>query len=188
MDTSKLVVGHDVYVVQPPFPCWPCRDCVLEGKVVKVTPKGVEVDVIAELLRLDANGVPASIGCKLSLAPPQRLVVGREIEVPRWWRYWWNNSKRGKVVEVTPEGVEVEVVDLFRFDNNGNQLDVSSGFAPWHLDDIPFAERTTWLEQQGREAKAEREAHESRAWREAREAGEALAAAVKARRDRERKS
>ena len=43
MDTTKLVVGQDVYMLKPPYPFWFCFD---EGKVVKVTPEGLDVQVV----------------------------------------------------------------------------------------------------------------------------------------------
>ena len=43
MDTKTLVVGQDVYMLKPPYPFWFCID---EGKVVKVTPTGVDVQVV----------------------------------------------------------------------------------------------------------------------------------------------
>src|ERR1035438_4720229 len=43
MDTKTLVVGQDVYMLKPPYPFWFCID---EGKVVKVTPEGVDVQVV----------------------------------------------------------------------------------------------------------------------------------------------
>ena len=75
--------------------------------------------------------------------------------------------------------MEVQVADLLRFGNDGYELDVSRRdrlgfgpspgekfynslwysapeFAPWHLDDMPFAERTAWLEQAARNYEAKR--------------------------------
>ena len=81
---------------------------------------------------------------------------------------------KGKVAKVTPDGVEVHSGDeRLRFDKDGNELDVSRReslgfgpspeskfytvlwqsapeFRPWHLDDIPFAERTALMEQAAR--------------------------------------
>src|ERR1019366_7990352 len=57
MDTKTLVVGQDVYMLKPPYPFWFCID---EGKVVKVTPEGVDVQVVdlqtADLIRFDTSG------------------------------------------------------------------------------------------------------------------------------------
>lgn len=53
VDTTKLVVGQDVYVIKPPYPFW---FCINEGKVVKVTPEGVDVQTAGELLRFDNDG------------------------------------------------------------------------------------------------------------------------------------
>ena len=82
---------------------------------------------------------------------------------------------KGKVAKVTPDGVEVHSGnERLRFDKDGNELDVSRRdrlgfgpspeskfdtvlwqsapeFGPWHLDDIPFAERTPLLEQKRRD-------------------------------------
>lgn len=83
------------------------------------------------------------------------------------------------MVKVTPSGVEVQVADLLRFDNDGNELDVSRRdrlgfgpspedkfytslwqsapeFGPWHLDDMPFPERTALLEQKARDYEAKK--------------------------------
>jgi hypothetical protein len=48
VDTTKLVVGQDVYMSSGCY--WN------EGKVVKVTPSGVDVQTAHELLHFDANG------------------------------------------------------------------------------------------------------------------------------------
>ena len=168
MDTKTLVVGQNVYMFLDPYPKWFCNQT---GKVVKVTPTGVGVQTSGELLRFDTNNIPAFIVGQTT------LVVGQDVDVA----YCQRNDRRGKVVKVTPTGVEVEVADLLRFDNDGYELDVcrrerlgfgpSPGdkfynflwfsapeFQPWHLDDMPFAERTSLLEQQAREVKAERAA------------------------------
>jgi hypothetical protein len=80
-------------------------------------------------------------------------------------------GKDGTVVKVTPSGVEVRAIDgeLHRFDNKAYELDAdrrerlgfgpspeskfhavlwqsAPEFQPWHLVDIPFAERTALLE------------------------------------------
>jgi len=165
VDTKTLVVGQDVYMFLDPYPKWFCGQ---RGKVIKITPTGVEVEV-AELLRFDTNNIPVFIVGQTT------LVVGQDVCVA----YCQRKDRKGKVVKVTPTAVEVEVADLLQFDNNGYELDVSRRdrlgfgpspedrflnflwfsapeFQPWHLDDIPFAERTALLEQQAREVKAER--------------------------------
>lgn len=91
--------------------------------------------------------------------------------------YSQRGNRKGKVVNVTPTGVEVQVTDLLSFDSNGGETDdcrrdrigfgPSPGdkffnslwfsapeFAPWYLDDVPFAERTALIEQQGRDWQA----------------------------------
>jgi hypothetical protein len=82
----------------------------------------------------------------------------------------------GKVVKVTPSGVDVlvfklpwkmRVVDeqmLIRFDNDGKECSRSYeklGFPEWvpegwELDDMPFAERTALMEQAARDYEARR--------------------------------
>jgi len=51
MDTTTLVVGQNVYMVSGPMGC--------EGKVVKVSPEGVEVQTVDRpyLLLFDSNGM-----------------------------------------------------------------------------------------------------------------------------------
>jgi hypothetical protein len=94
------------------------------------------------------------------------LVVGQDVDLA----YCQRNDRRGKVVKASPSGVEVQVADLLRFDNDGKETDASRrdrlGFGPspgdmfynslwyaapecgpWHLDNIPFTERTALLEQ-----------------------------------------
>ena len=167
-DTKTLVVGQDVYMFLDPYPHWFCRQ---SGKVVKVTPTGVEAQTAGELLRFDTKNIPVFI------VGHKTLVVGQDVEVA----YSQRKNRKGKVVKVTPTGVEVEVADLLQFGSDGYELDVSRrdrlGFGPspgdkfynflwfsapecqpWHLDDMPFAERTVLLEQQAREVKAERAA------------------------------
>ena len=99
------------------------------------------------------------------------LVVGQDVYMfldsyPKWFC-----NQAGKAVRVTPTGVEVQTAgELLRFDNDGYELDVSRRerlgfgpspgdrfhnslwfnapeFQPWHLDDMPFVERTALLEQ-----------------------------------------
>ena len=164
MDTTKLVVGQDVYMFNDAYPHWFCNE---SGKVVKVTPTGVEVQTAGELLRFDPNNIPVFIVGQTT------LVVGQDVDVA----YAQRKDRKGKVVKVTPTGVEVEVADLLQFDNDAYELDISRRdrlgfgpspedkfhtflwqsapeFAPWHLDDMPFAERTALLEQKTREVKA----------------------------------
>jgi hypothetical protein len=175
MDTTRPVVGQDVYMFNDHYPTWFWEQ---RGKVVKVTRSGLEVEVV-DLLRFDTNDIPAFI---VGQTP---LVVGQDVDVVysqhkdrkgktvRVTASGVERDRRGKVVKVTPEGVDVEVVDLLRFDNDGYELDVSRRdrfgfgpspedkfytalwesapeFAPWHLDDMPFAERTALLEQHAR--------------------------------------
>jgi hypothetical protein len=156
MDTTKLVVGQDVYMFNDHYPYWFCGQ---RGKVVKVTPEGVDVQTAGELLRFDTNNIPVFIVGQTT------LVVGQDVDVA----YCQRKDRKGKVVKATPSGVEVQVADLLRFDNDGYELDVSRRdrlgfgpspedkfytflwqaapeFGPWHLDDMPFEERTAKIE------------------------------------------
>jgi hypothetical protein len=167
MDTTKLVVGQDVYMFNDHYPYWFCGQ---RGKVVKVTPEGVDVQTAGELLRFDTNNIPVFIVGQTT------LVVRQDVDVA----YCQRKDRKGKVVKATPSGVEVQVADLLRFDNDGYELDVSRRdrlgfgpspedkfytflwqaapeFGPWHLDDMPFAERTAWLEQRIRDFRARQE-------------------------------
>jgi len=156
MDTKTLVVGQNVYMLKPPYPFWFCID---EGKVVKVTPEGVDVQTVEETLRFDTNNIPVFIVGQTT------LVVGQDVDVA----YCQRKDKRGKVLRVTPSGVEVQVADLIQFDTNGKERDASRRdrlgfgpspddnfytflwqsapeFGPWHLDEMPFEERTAKIE------------------------------------------
>jgi hypothetical protein len=173
VDISKLVVGQDVYMFLDPYPYWFCAN---SGKVAKVTPDGVDVQTTGELLRFDTNNIPVFIVGQTT------LVVGQEVDVA----YSQRKDRRGKVVKVTPLGVEVEVSDLLRFDNNGNEPDAirrdrlgfgpspddnfytflwysAPEFGPWHIDDMPFAERTALLEQKLHDLNVEAAARKKRA-------------------------
>jgi len=72
-----------------------------------------------------------------------------------------NYIAKGKVVEVNPSGAVVQKFPwpwiagvnqggkLYHFDNHGRQLDDGNGwdqYGPWVIDEMPFAERTVWLE------------------------------------------
>jgi hypothetical protein len=164
MNSTKFVVGQDVYMFLDQYPHWFCNQT---GKVVNVSATGVNVQTTGELLRFDTNNIPVFIVGQTT------LVIGQDVEVA----YCQRKARKGKVVKFTPTGVEVEVSDLLQFDNDGYELDVcrrdrlgfgpSPGdkfhtslwqsapeFAPWHLDDMPFAERTALLEQKFLEVKA----------------------------------
>lgn len=81
--------------------------------MVSVTPSGVEVKTEPELLRFDNNNIPVFLGSQTT------LVVGQEVDVA----YSQRGNRRGKVVKVTPTGVEVQVTDLMRFNNDGYEVD-----------------------------------------------------------------
>ena len=61
---------------------------------------------------------------------------------------------KGKVVKVTPSGVEVQTDSqgLLRFDNEGKGCDGNDTLecGPWIIDDRPFTERTALLDQAAR--------------------------------------
>ena len=97
MDTKTLVVGQDVYMLSGVYGN--------KGKVVKVTPSGVDVQTTDELLHFDNNG---------------RSYV---TELP--------SSYNPSSHPFSP----------WRWDGNGTYE-----CGPWHLDDIPFVERTAFLE------------------------------------------
>jgi hypothetical protein len=149
MDTTKLVVGQDVYMLKPPYPFWFCFD---EGKVVKVTPEGVDVQVVDRQTANAAYCQRKERGDKAIKITPSR---GKETDV-------------GRRVEV--QVADLQTADMIRFDTSGQETDVSRRdrlgfgpspedkfytslwqsapeFGPWHLDDMPFAERTALLEQ-----------------------------------------
>jgi hypothetical protein len=107
MNTTKLVVGQDVYVVSDNGPFF------RQGKVVAVTPDGVEV-----------------------LTAPHVLDVGT-------------------LSQFDYDVDQLSWVIPMQFDNEGNNgsdehdgQDVY-GFGPWHIDDVPFAERKALHEQAG---------------------------------------
>ncbi len=116
------------------------------------------------------------------------LVVGQDVYMFLDPYPYWFCSQSGKVVKVTPTGVDVQTAgELLRFDHDGYELAVSRRdrlgfgpspedkfytslwqsapeFGPWHLDDMLFAERTALLEQKAREWKAVSEQHD-REWK-----------------------
>jgi hypothetical protein len=104
MDTKKLVVGQDVYMFNDAYPHWFCGQ---RGKVVNVSPTGVDVETAGELLRFGNDGY------ELDVSRRDRLGFGPSPE-DKFYTSLWQSA---------PE------------------------FGPWHLDDIPFADRTALLEQ-----------------------------------------
>jgi hypothetical protein len=101
MDTTKLTVGQDVYVVSN------SGEDFLQGKVTEVTPKRVVV-----------------------LTAPHVLGVGilsqryYDLNFPNWVEPFWFDSE-GKNGTDGNEGMNVCGFDWY----------------PWHIDEVPFAER-----------------------------------------------
>jgi hypothetical protein len=59
----------------------------------------------------------------------------------------------GRVVEVTPSGVEVKSgVQMFHFDSDGKgrNSEGSHDYGPWHIDDMPFMERVALWEEEAK--------------------------------------
>jgi hypothetical protein len=150
MDTKTLVVGQDVYMLKPPYPFWFCFDV---GKVVKVTPEGVDVQVVDRQTANAAYCQRKERGDKAIKITPSR---GKETDV-------------GRRVEV--QVADLQTADMIRFDTSGQETDVSRRdrlgfgpspedkfytslwysapeFGPWHLDDMPFEKRKHLLENQ----------------------------------------
>ena len=141
MDAMTLVVGQDVYMLKPPYPFWFCID---EGKVVKVTPDGVDVQVVDRQTADAAYAKRKDRGDK----PIKITPSGVEVQV-----------------------ADLQTADLIRFDPSGKETDVNRRnrlgfgpspddkfhtslwesapeFGPWHLDDMPFEKRKHLLENQ----------------------------------------
>jgi hypothetical protein len=141
MDTKTLVVGQDVYMLKPPYPFWFCID---EGKVVKVTPEGVDVQVVDRQTADAAYCQRKDRGDKAIKITPSCV----EVQV-----------------------ADLQTADMIRFDTSGKETDVSRRdrlgfgprpddkfytflwqsapeFGPWHLDDMPFEKREHLLENQ----------------------------------------
>jgi hypothetical protein len=134
MDTKTLVVGQDVYLLKPPYPFYFCID---EGKVVKVTPDGVDVQVVDRQTADAAYCQRKDSGDKAIKIAPSRV----EVQV-----------------------ADLQTGNLIRFDTSGKETDVSRRdrlgfgpspedkfytslwqsapeFGPWHLDNMPFEKR-----------------------------------------------
>ena len=136
MDTKTLVVCQDVYVRS--------YTQYFEAKVVKVTSSGVEVQTdCGTLLRFDnegkecdGNGTHAPLECG-PIRDTRTLVVGQEVCM-----FCGHYSCYGKVVKVTPSGVEVQnSVGLLRFDYKGKGYYMDDTYdcpGPWYIDDMPF--------------------------------------------------
>jgi len=121
MDTKTLVVGQDVYMFSGCY--WN------KGKVVKVTPSGVDVQTSEELLRSGDLNLRA-YGELLHFDDNGRSYV---TELP--------SSHDSTAHPLSPWG----------WDGNGTYE-----CGPWYIDDMPFTERKAWLEQGARDYEARR--------------------------------
>jgi hypothetical protein len=140
MDTKTLVVGQEVRVIVPH------KYTLVHGKVAKVSPDGVEVltdslpyptdMVFGKLMQFDNNGRGKSgyENDKFECAPvldTQKLIVGQKVSMSSGVY-----GCEGRVVKVTPDGVEVQTdhAGLLRFDNGGKGLDWGTHeCGPWYL-------------------------------------------------------
>lgn len=146
----------------------------LNGKVVKVTPSGIEVWAYgwrekdgawhsSGLMHFDGNGKGCDGGtfeCGpwyiSSLIEEPKRVVGQDVYLSPGspgYGYW-----KGRVVKSTSAGVEVQLLDpwpgesLIRFGKNGVELEVRRNMnvapeqQPWLLDDMPLEERSAHIE------------------------------------------
>lgn len=187
MDTTKLVVGQEVSVAYEKYGYY-----FDEGKVVKVKPGGVEVqmpdetttmpmdsplpdgvevrtltmrtlgslkvkDVViaGRILQFDSNGWGYDRERKVECCPVRdttKLVVGQEVFMASGVYY-----ANGKVVKVTPEGVEVYLernplaggAVTWQFDTKGKARDDrhvgTAEYGPYIIDTMPFEERKAEL-------------------------------------------
>jgi len=96
MDTKTLVVGQEVFMVNTPF--------INKGKVVKVTPSGVEVESVkGELIFFDAEGneIEVDVG---QLPDPARPWHLEDISAERRERYeaaFGKGKKDSRVTRIT---------------------------------------------------------------------------------------
>jgi len=191
MDTTKLVVGQEVLVEYEKYGYYS-----REGKVVKVRPDGVEVQmpddtltmsmdtplpdlpdglkvrtltittlegmevkkavIAGKILQFDSNGWGYDGERKVECCPVRdttKLVVGQEVFVVSGVYY-----SNGKVVKVTPEGVEVQLArnplagikeSIWQFDTKGMARDYrrvgTAEYGPYIIDTMPFEERKAEL-------------------------------------------
>ncbi len=118
MDTTQLKVNDYIRIK--------VRDYCYEGIISKVTPEGMEVQTdYSGQLHFDKNGRGRDrYGDPVECAPimdATKLVVGQEVSMSSGIY-----GCKGKVVEVTPEGVVVQddySGGLIRFDKKGKGLD-----------------------------------------------------------------
>jgi hypothetical protein len=149
MDTTKLVVGQDVLVQYQKY------GRGAEGKVVNVTPDGVEVRTyLGEILEFDRDGWGYHGKHKVECRPPRdvtKLVVGQEVFVVSGGYF-----SNGKVITVTQEGVEVQLERnplpgpdnvIWQFDTKGEALNGigTAECGPYIIDDMSFEERKAEL-------------------------------------------
>jgi hypothetical protein len=152
MDTKTLVVGQKVWVRRS-FYCF-------EAEVVKVTPAGARVRVVYEgILHCDNNGWGYSENGPFKVVPvldTTKLVVGQEVSISSGVM-----GGEGRVVKVSPEGVEVEIPSFsstpFHFDSTGKGRDDEGTFenGAYYLDEMPYEERKAWWDKKTQKYKDE---------------------------------
>ena len=90
------------------------------------------------------------------------LVVGQDVYICSIGVY----IQKGKVVKITSSGVDVQTDNgLFHFDKDGKECNRNEAYglpewgpewSLWELDDMPFMERTAFMEQAARDYEARR--------------------------------
>lgn len=161
VDTKTLVVGQEVRVVVPQ------KFTLVHGKVVKVTPDGVEVlteslqaigrseyiringvlvpnvadMVFGKLMTFDSNGKGKSGYEPYEFECAPVLDTQKLVVGQEVSMSSGVYGCEGEVVKVTPNGVEVQTnhAGFLRFDNKGKGLDWGTHeCGPWYIDDMPF--------------------------------------------------
>jgi len=155
MNTKTLAIGQDVYVASNGgyYFC--------QGKVTKITPKGVQV--LAARLGLPANHLSESnydsdLQCWVSIrvkpdGTKEKETFYYQQAADEVSRFGDDLLPTDELTRVGYDFAERFAVVPIQFDNEGNNgsdgmegWDVH-GFEPWHIDDMPFAERRAWAEQ-----------------------------------------
>lgn len=121
MDTKQLVVGQDVYIVNNDG----TRFC--QGNVAKVMPEGVEVLTAPHVMRIDGLSQRNYDVDTLSWVVPLRFDNEGK---------GYDGNKRCTDVFWGEQDILWWGHDVY-------------GLGPWHIDDVPFAERKTLPEQAG---------------------------------------